>query len=120
MRESRNYQIAGKLREMADILEQQDANPFRIMAYQRAADTVGGYPVDVGLVLAREGIEGLIGIPSIGQGIASAIQEFVTTGHWAQLDRLRGTLEPDQLFQVVPGIGPTLAHRIHDELNIDT
>ena len=120
MRQNHNHQIAGRLREMADILEQQDANPFRIAAYQKAADTVGGYPVDLGSVLEREGIDGLVGIPSIGRGIAAAIQEIITTARWAQLERLRGTLEPDQLFQIVPGIGPKLAHRIHDELDIDT
>ena len=120
MRDSRNYQIANKLREMAEILEHQDANQFRITAYQRAADTIGSYPIDIGLVLEREGIEGLIEIPSIGRGIAAAIQEIITTGRWSQLERLRGTLEPDQLFQIVPGIGPALAHRIHDELDIDT
>jgi putative hydrolase len=120
MRENRNYQIASKLREMAEVLEHQDANEFRITAYQRASDTIGAYPIDIGLVLEREGIEGLIGIPTIGRGIAAAIQEIITTGRWAQLERLRGTLEPDQLFQIVPGIGPALAHRIHDELDIDT
>ncbi|MFT4582552.1 MAG: hypothetical protein ACI915_003515 [Gammaproteobacteria bacterium] len=120
MSKNRNHQISVMLREMADILAGQDASPFRITAYARAADTVGGYPTDIGSVLGSEGIDGLISIPTIGRGIAAAIREIISTGRWAQLERLRGTLEPDRLFQVVPGIGPILAHRIHDELNIDT
>lgn len=105
---------------MADILETQDANPFRISAYRRAADTVAGYDTDIGLVLEREGSDGLIAIPSIGRGIASAIREILTTGSWPQLERLRGAQNPARLFQVVPGIGEVLAQRIHDTLHIDT
>ena len=37
---------------------------------------------------------------------------------WAQLERLRGSLDPTTLFQTVPGIGPELAQRIHDTLGI--
>ena len=41
-------------------------------------------------------------------------------GRWAQLDRLRGSLDPAALFQTVPGIGPELAQRIHDALGVET
>lgn len=120
MTQTRNYRIAAMLRKMADVLEQQNANRFRISAYRRAAATVAEYATDVGLVLEREGLEGLIAIPGIGRGIATAIQEIIATGNWPQLARLSGTLDPDTLFQTVPGIGPALAHRIHDKLHIDT
>jgi hypothetical protein len=66
------------------------------------------------------GSAGLIALPNIGKGIASAIQELVTTGKWAQLERLRGTLDPVHLFQTVPGIGPKMAEQIHEALHIDT
>ncbi len=117
---SRNHRIAARLREMADVLECQAADPFRIGAYRRAAGTVAGYEKDIGEVLEHEGLDGLIAIPTIGRGIATAIQAIVTTGRWPQLERLRGTLNPQQLFQTVPGIGATLAQRIHDTLHIDT
>lgn len=42
------------------------------------------------------------------------------TGRRAQLDRLRGRLDPATLFQTIPGIGPELAQRIHDALGIET
>jgi hypothetical protein len=120
MTETNNHEICMMLREMADILAQQDANPFHITAYRRAADTVGSYPVDIAGISNDEGQKGLIRIPHIGRGVASAIREIISTGRWVQLERLRGTLEPDRLFQVIPGIGPKLAHRIHNELDIDT
>ena len=46
--------------------------------------------------------------------------EMVTTGRWSQLERLQGELQPELLFQTLPGIGPKLAARIHDALHVDT
>lgn len=115
-----NSRIADKLREAADLLAQQGANPFRVGAYRRAAETVGGLERGVGEIFDAEGMEGLIALPGIGQGIASAIREMLHTGRWSQLERLRGTVEPEKLFRVVPGIGPELAERIHETLHVET
>jgi len=111
---SLNNQIAMKLQEMSDLLEQQGANPFRIKAYRQAAITLTDLGQDVADILQREGSKGLESLPGIGRGIATAIAEIVTRGHWAQLERLRGSLDPIHLFQTVPGIGPELAVKIHD------
>ena len=115
-----NAGIAERLREAADILESQGANRFRINAYRRAADTVAGLPKSVAEIAEKEGIEGLIALPTIGESIASAIAQMIRTGRWPQLERLRGTLDPEALFQTVPGIGPELARRLHDTLHVDT
>ena len=114
-----NREIAEQLRQAADLLEQQGANPFRINAYRRAADTVAHLKEDVRELVERQGMDGLLDLPGIGQGIAKAVYEIVATGRWGRLERLRGTLDPVQLFQVVPGIGPQLAQLIHDELQLD-
>jgi hypothetical protein len=115
-----NQQIAMKLAQAADLLEQQGANPFRVSAYRRASDTVSRLARDIGELAQAEGTAGLVELPGIGAGIAAAIQELLDTGGWVQLDRLRGTLDPAQLFRTVPGIGPKLAEQIHDSLHIDT
>jgi len=115
-----NQQIAMKLAQVADLLEQQGANPFRVSAYRRASETVSRLEQDIGELTETGGSAGLIALPNIGKGIASAIQELVTTGKWAQLERLRGTLDPVHLFQTVPGIGPKMAEQIHEALHIDT
>jgi len=115
-----NLTLAANLRELADILEQQDADGFRVTAYRRAARTLASSDTPVDDVARHEGIEGLIALPGIGRSIAGAIMEMLETGRWAQLDRVRGSAEPENLFQTIPGIGPELARRIHDELHLET
>ena len=115
-----NKFIAAQLREAASLLEQQGANRFRVNAYRRAADTIESLPHSAAMVLRTEGLQGLTALPGIGPLIGAAIAEMVRTGQWSQLERLRGALDPEALFSKVPGIGPKLAHRIIDELHIDT
>jgi DNA polymerase (family X) len=111
---------ADRLREAADLLEAQGANPFRISAYRKAADTVRDLAEDVDAIIEREGSAGLERLPNIGRGIAAALTEMARTGRWTQLERLRGSSDPAQLFTAVPGLGHRLAERIHEELHIDT
>jgi hypothetical protein len=115
-----NVDSAEKLREFADLLEQQQANPFRVRAYRRAAETVESCDQDLREVLAREGVAGLDKLPFIGTGIAASIQELARYGRLARMDRLRGELDPEELFQTVPGVGSVLARQIHETLGVDT
>jgi putative hydrolase len=115
-----NLDIASRLREAADILEQQAANPFRVRAYRRAAETISRLDEDLPALIEQGGPDALVALPNIGRGIATAITEILTTGRWAQLERMRGSLDPVQRLQAVPGIGPLLAEQIHDELHVDT
>jgi len=109
-----------RLREAADLLEAQGANPFRVSAYRNAADTVRDLDEDVATIVEREGAAGLEKLPHIGRGIAAALVEMARTGRWTQLERLRGSSDPVQLFTAVPGLGHRLAERIHEELHVDT
>jgi len=115
-----NAACADKLREAAALLEAQGANPFRVAAYRRAADTLHSLPGDIGPIIEREGAEGLEALPGIGRGIAGALVEIWRTGRWVQLERLRGSADPVQLFTLLPGLGYRLAERIHDDLHVDT
>jgi DNA polymerase (family X) len=117
---SGNETIAQGLREMSDLLELQEDDGFRVAAYRRASRTVKdlGRPIDA--IVRNDGLNGVMQLPGIGRGIGAAIVEMVNTGRWSQLDRLTGTLEPEKVFQTIPGIGPGLARRIHDELHVDT
>ena len=113
-------QIAARSRQAAEILNAQDANPFRVAAYRKAAQTVERHDFDLRDILNRTGRDGLAELPAIGAGLAAAIAEMLETGRWAQLDRLRGSLDPATLFRTIPGIGPELAERIHDALGVET
>lgn len=115
-----NEVIVSRLREAADLLRHQGANPFRVNAYRSAAVTVEGLGRSVADLIAARGLEGLVALPYIGQGIGRAIMEMVHTGRWSQLDRLRGASDPERLFRGVPGIGPTLARRLHERLGVDS
>lgn len=120
MTEWDNQAIAAKLGELADLLEQQQANPFRVNAYRRAARTVAGHGEVLSALVNREGPEGLERLPGIGHSIALAIDEMLRSGRWLQLERLRGLLDPEQVFCAIPGIGRELARRIHDVLDVET
>jgi hypothetical protein len=115
-----NRAVADRLRDTAEVLQTQGANPFRVNAYRRAAQTVLGLEADLRELIRLEGREGLLRLPFIGRGLAATIDEIVRTGRSAQLDRLRGEVRPETLFQSVPGIGPVLAERIHEHLHVDT
>ena len=115
-----NQEVAAKLREVADLLAVQGANPFRVNAFRRAAATVTELSRDIREIAEAEGQAGLMDIPNVGRGIAAAIIEMVATGRCSRLDRLRGELDCGRLFQSVPGVGPALAVRIHDALHIDS
>jgi DNA polymerase (family X) len=117
---SLNARCADRLREAADLLQGQGANPFRVSAYRKAAATVLELPEDLQAIIDRAGLPGLESLPNIGRGIAAALLEMTRTGRWIQLERLRGSADPVQLLTTVPGLGHRLAERIHDELHVDT
>ncbi len=115
-----NQQLADRLHEFANLLEQQGADRFRIGAYRRAAQTLSELETPVAVLHRQQGVEGLLALPGIGPSIALAIIEMLETGHWIQLERLRRELSPEQVFQSVPGVGPKLAKQIHQALGVDT
>ena len=115
-----NRRISETLREAAELLETQGANPFRVNAYRRAAQVVAGLDRPLRGLFDERGRQGLEALPGIGSGIASSIAEMLVSGRWSLLERLRGDAEPEKLFQTIPGVGPDLARRIHDELHLDS
>ena len=115
-----NEDVAGRLDEIARLLAAQGANRFRVRAYTRAAATVRRLPRSVADVLAQQGLEGLRALPGVGESIARAIRDLLAHGRLAMLERLRGDSDPTKLFASVPGIGPTLADRLHHDLGLDS
>lgn len=115
-----NGQIAGHLEEAASLLEAQGANPYRVDAYRRAAITVRGLREPLPALLDREGLEGLLRLPAIGDRLGLTIRDMLLTGRFPMLEHLRGEVDPTRLLQSVPGIGRVQAERLHHDLGIDT
>ncbi len=115
-----NKLIAEKLRELASLLEQQKANPFRIKAYRQAANTLENLKREASMVFLEKGRQGLIQIPTIGDTIASTIATLVITGKFPLLERLKGESEPEKLLSSIPGIGQKTAQVLHEELGIES
>jgi predicted flap endonuclease-1-like 5' DNA nuclease len=115
-----NAIMARRLEEVAALLEQQGANPFRVRAYRSAAAAVRATPRSVADIVWSEGVEGLEKLPGVGPSLARAIRDQVRLGRLPMLDRLRGASDPEKLLATVPGIGPVLAERLHHELGIGT
>ena len=65
-----NHEVATKLREIAQLLRTQQANPFRVNAYLHAADTLDNLAENVADLMQAQGINGLVALPGIGEGIA--------------------------------------------------
>lgn len=115
-----NRNIAEQFREAARLLEAQDASPFRVRAYRQGAATLTRLDRSVEEIYTEGGREALIDLPNIGASLANAIVEVLETGRWRYLKRLRGIVTPELVFRQLPGIGPTLAERIHDTLGVET
>jgi hypothetical protein len=115
-----NRQVAEILRQTADLLEQQQANRYRVNAFRRAADTVDALGEDLEDLFRREGMDGLTALPNVGRGIARAIYEIISLGRSSRLETLRGSIDPERLFCTIPGVGVGIARRIHDELQVDS
>jgi DNA polymerase/3'-5' exonuclease PolX len=109
-----NRDIAAVLFNISTILKRQGANPYRVRAYRRAARRV----LRLRHSVAERAARGLpLGIPRLGDRLSAKIGELAREGAMAFYNELIEELPPvEQKLMRVPGIGPTLAARIHDDL----
>ncbi len=114
-----NIEIGRLLGEVADLLEIQEANPFRVRAYRNAVRTVRAHPTPLRKLVSQNA--DLSALPSIGKGIAANIKELVESGELDLLHELAAEVPPG-LIEVkrVPGIGPKKARRLWQELGIES
>jgi len=115
-----NDEVALVLEEVAKLLEAQGANPYRVRAYRIAAETIRELSEPVHQILREQDVQGLIELRGIGRSLAHSIDHFVRSGRLPLLERLRGENAAERIFATVADIGPNLAHRIHEELGIET
>src|SRR5881398_3496678 len=113
-----NPDIARVFDEVADLLEIQDANPFRVRAYRNAARTIRDFPEPIA-ELVRSRTKDLTEIPGIGADLADKITAIVTTGELPLRKQLAAKLPPGLLDLLrIPGLGPKRVKLLHKKLKV--
>lgn len=115
-----NADVADRLDAVAELLAQQSAPEGYVQEYRAASSAIRHLPEPVGDLLERNGVAALDAEPGIGPAIARAVRDLIVTQRLAILERLRGEDDSEALLASVPGIGETLAQRLHDEYDVET
>jgi DNA polymerase (family 10) len=114
-----NAEIADRLSTLAQLLSMEKANPYKIKAYRRAANTIRGLGESLD-ELARSGAD-LTVYSGIGEAISGAIREIVLTGTLASLEKLRSNASPELLsISAFPRLDPKRTLRIFKKLQISS
>lgn len=112
-----NAEIAADLSKVADLLQVEEANPFRVRAYRNAAATIRTLARPLS-AMVRNG-EDLTVLPGIGRDLARAIRELVETGELPTLRELERN-RPATLVELlrIEGLGPKRVRMLHDALGV--
>lgn len=117
MKES-NTQLAAIFRSMADLLSAQRANPYRVRAYRRAADSLLTLDEDVVTLAEANKLEEIDGI---GADLARKIEEFLATGTVRAYEELKTPLPSEvQDWVTLPGLSDSLVTYLYFRLGIRT
>lgn len=114
-----NRSIADTFATLADLLEIDGANPFRVRAYREAARLVSGLSQNVAN-LVREGRD-LTEFPGIGKDLAGKIKTVAETGRLPLLDEVEQRM-PAALAQItrIEGLGPKRVRTLYQMLNVSS
>jgi DNA polymerase (family 10) len=113
-----NLAIAKRFGEIAELLAVQRANPHRIRAYRRAAETLTGLTEDVGALAERDELRK---VPGIGRELAAKIREFLQTGTIRSHQELKAPLPPEvAAWAELPGLSESVVHYLYSRLGIRT
>ena len=112
-----NVEIAHILNKLADLLEIEGANMFRVRAYRNAARLVENLPRGVADMVAAN--EDLSKLPGIGEALAKKLKEIVETGHLTALEQEEKRVPPTLIdLMRIPGLGPHRVHTLFKKLKI--
>ncbi len=115
-----NARIAETLDLVADLLEFQNANPFRVRAYRNGARTVRDYPEQMQSI-ADDPNRKLTDLAGVGKDLADKIATLLATGTFPMLEELQSQVPQSVLTLLrIPGMGPKKAATLYKELNITT
>ncbi|MGD8991606.1 MAG: DNA polymerase/3'-5' exonuclease PolX [Desulfobacterales bacterium] len=114
-----NSDIADIFDQIADYLEIEGKNPFRIRAYRNGAHTVNGLGTELKEMVAAG--EDLTRLPGIGRDLAAKIHEILDSGMAKALVKLQKRI-PKTVIEMLrlPGLGPKRVRVLYQKLNIKT
>jgi len=113
-----NQEIANILFEIGYFLEMEEA-AFRPQAYEKAAISLENLKTPIDEIYKKGGIKSLISIPSIGEGIAKKIEEYLKTGRIKYYDKWKKRIPIDiEGLIAIQGVGPKTIKRFYSELGI--
>ena len=104
---------------LTEISEEDPNVQFRARAYYRAADTIANLPENVTDTYSKQGVKGLLEIPSVGKAIALKIEEYLKTHKVHHLEELKAKVPVsiDEMYGI-EGIGPKTIKMFYDKLQI--
>lgn len=104
---------------LTEISEEDPNVQFRARAYYRAADTIANLPENVTDIYSKQGVKGLLEIPSVGKAIALKIEEYLKTHKVHHLEELKAKVPVsiDEMYGI-EGIGPKTIKMFYDKLKI--
>jgi DNA polymerase (family 10) len=115
-----NSEIANAFEQIADLLEFQGANAFRVRAYRNAGRTLHDLSEPVERIVSNPD-RNLTDLSGIGADLAEKITTLVRTGKLPMLEELRGQVPESVLMLMrVPGLGPKKAAKLFKELDVKT
>lgn len=112
----KNLKISQIFHDIAKILEIKGDNPFRIRAYERAAQNIESLTEDIEVYIKEDK---LAEIPGVGKDLADKIKEFARTGKLKAFEDLKRTI-PQGLLDLlnIPSVGPKTAKLLYQKLRI--
>ncbi len=111
-----NTELVRAFERIADLLEIDGADGFRINSYRRAARSLKDAGEDAAALAAAGRLQEL---PGVGKGTAQRIQQFLDTGHIDVLDELEAKFPPGlPALLDIPGMGPKKVALVHAELGV--
>lgn len=115
-----NADIATVLEQMADVLDEREANPYRVGAYRQAAQTIRVHAEPLAELYAEGGVNALMDLPGVGESLSAHIARYIETGRLGRRSRQDDAFDPVVLFSSIPGVSRALARRLVDELGVTT
>ncbi len=111
-----NQEIVKLLRNMAAALIIKGANRFRVIAYEKAADSIEHLTSEVKDIWDEGKLDE---IPGIGNALARHLNELLRTGKVKHFESTFNELSPALFeFLLIPGLGPKRAYQLTKEFHI--